>query len=87
MLTFTIINNSGLFLTFKGEVNYQMQYKDTVGKPFDWLYVDADTLRQHAGKCGFSMETVAKGEHYDYLARISRKTARTNAPDGGARSD
>lgn len=72
---------------YYGELRYQMQYKDTVGNPFDWLYVDADTLRRHADKCGFTMETVAKGEHYDYLARICRKTACTNAPDGGAPSD
>ena len=53
--------------------DYQMQYKDTIGEPFDWLYIDADTLREQAAKNGYAVEVVAEGEHYDYLARITRK--------------
>ena len=49
-----------------------MQYKDTIGEPFNWLYIDADTLKQKAGRFGYIVEVVAEGEHYDYLARITK---------------
>ena len=57
---------------YYGEHNFQMQYKDTIGEPFDWLYIDADTLRDQAAKNGYNVEVVAEGEHYDYLARITK---------------
>ena len=58
---------------YYGELSFQMQYKNTIGKPFDWLYIDADTLRQKAGRSGYAVEMVAEGEHYDYLARITKR--------------
>ena len=58
---------------YYGEHSFQMQYKDTIGEPFDWLYIDADTLRQRADRFGYVVEVVAKGDHYDYLARITKK--------------
>ena len=58
---------------YYGEHSFQMQYKDTIGEPFDWLYIDADTLREQAAKNGYAVEVVAEGEHYDYLARITKK--------------
>ena len=61
-------------MPYYGEVSFQMQYEDIIGKPFNWLYLDADTLRQQAEENGYSVEIVTQGEHYDYLARISRKT-------------
>ena len=57
---------------YYGEVSYQMQYKDTIGEPFNWLYIDADTLKEKAWRSGYAVEVVAEGEHYDYLARITR---------------
>ncbi len=56
---------------YYGLVDYQMQYKDVLGEPFDWLYVDFDTLAYYAEENGFRAEMVAKGEHYDYLARLT----------------
>ena len=58
---------------YYGEHSFQMQYKDTIGEPFDWLYIDADTLREQAAKNGYAVEVVAEGKHYDYLARITKK--------------
>ena len=49
-----------------------MQYKNTIGEPFDWLYIDADTLKEKAVRNGYAVEVVAEGEHYDYLARITK---------------
>ena len=58
---------------YYGELVYQLQYKDIKGEPFPWLYVDADTLSEQAATCGYQMEILAQGEHYDYLARITKK--------------
>ena len=58
---------------YYGELSFRMQYKDTIGEPFDWLYIDAETLKEQAAKNGYIVEVVAEGEHYDYLARIAKK--------------
>ena len=57
---------------YYGEQSFQMQYKDTIGEPFPWLYIDADTLKQVAEENGYVAEVITEGEHYDYLARITK---------------
>ena len=56
---------------YYGQLDYQMQYKGVVGEPFDWLYIDFNTLAYYAEEYGFKAEAVAEGEHYDYLAKLS----------------
>lgn len=73
------INLNGAYY---GEVDYQMVYdgiknKESQsfaikGEPFDWLYVDFPLLKSIAESCGMHCELVAEGEHYDYLARITK---------------
>lgn len=53
---------------YYGEIDFQMQYKQVKGEPFDWLYVDFQTLSYYAQENGFKAELVKEGEHYDYLA-------------------
>jgi len=53
---------------YYGEIDFQMQYKQVKGEPFDWLYVDFQTLAYYASENGFKAELVMEGEHYDYLA-------------------
>ena len=60
-------------MDYYGEHSFRMQYKDTIGEPFDWLYINADTLKEKAAKNGYVVEVIAEGEHYDYLARIAKK--------------
>lgn len=57
---------------YYGEYLYQMQYKRIRGEEFRWLYIDYDTLKAAAEVAGLRAELVAEGEHYDYLAKISR---------------
>lgn len=57
---------------YYGEVDFRMQYKNTKGDGFDWLYIDFQTLSLHAANNGFKVEKIKEGEHYDYLARISK---------------
>lgn len=53
---------------YYGEIDFRMQYKQVKGEPFDWLYVDFQTLSYYANENGFKAEMVKEGEHYDYLA-------------------
>ena len=57
---------------YYGEVDYQMQYKNIVGEPFDWLYTDPVLLASAGKQCGLRCEILEEGEHYDYLARLTR---------------
>lgn len=63
------INLNGAYY---GELEYQMQYKRIKGEPFSWLYLDFATLQHYSEENGFKAELVLEGEHYDYLACISR---------------
>lgn len=58
---------------YYGELTYQMQYGSVLGEPFPWLYIDFNSVSEIAALCGFHAEMIAEGEHYDYLARITRK--------------
>ena len=57
---------------YYGELTYRMQYKDTVGDEFPWLYVDAAKLKNAAKQHGYAVEVVLEGGFYDYLARITK---------------
>ena len=53
---------------YYGQLDYQMEYNGVVGEPFDWLYLDFETLAFYAEENGFTADLVAEGDHYDYLA-------------------
>lgn len=55
---------------YYGEIDYKMRYKNITGEPFDWLYIDFETLAMYAEEHGFVCEKILDGEHYDYLARL-----------------
>jgi len=57
---------------YYGELTYQLQYKNICGEPFNWTYIDAETMQQYAERYGYTMEVLKYGEHYDYLARITK---------------
>lgn len=57
---------------YYGELNYQMQYKNVKGEEFPWLFIDPETLKEQALAHGFKVDVIARGSHYDYLARIMR---------------
>jgi len=57
---------------YYGEVDFQMQYQEIKGDLFYWLYIDFQTLSLYASQCGFQCELITEGEHYNYLARLTR---------------
>ncbi len=57
---------------YYGEVQFWMNYKEQQSEDFDWLYVDYNTLQRCAIYNGLNCELILEGEHYDYLAKITK---------------
>jgi SAM-dependent methyltransferase len=55
---------------YYGELTFTVTYKGETEEPFDWLYVDYNTLQNAAHANGLQCDLVIEGEHYDYLARL-----------------
>lgn len=58
---------------YYGELTFQTEYKNWIGEPFPWLYVDLTNLENSAEKNLLKINKVFKGQHFDYLARITFK--------------
>jgi SAM-dependent methyltransferase len=55
---------------YYGEVEFNISYKGQDESPFDWLYIDFDTLQEQARLCGMQCIMLKEGLHYDYLAKL-----------------
>lgn len=55
---------------YYGEVTFTIGYKKETEKPFDWLYLDFNTLQNASNDNGLQCELIQEGEHFDYLARL-----------------
>ncbi|NDI99407.1 class I SAM-dependent methyltransferase [Flavobacterium sp. LaA7.5] len=58
---------------YYGEVVFNISYKGEKEVPFNWMYIDYNTLQNAAHGNGLQCELVMEGEHYDYLARLTVK--------------
>lgn len=56
---------------YYGELEFYVSYKGEKEKPFNWLYIDYNTLQNAVHANGLACELILQGEHYDYLARIT----------------
>ncbi|WP_289663358.1 class I SAM-dependent methyltransferase [Flavobacterium panacagri] len=56
---------------YYGELVFNIKYKNEKEEPFDWLYLDYNTLQNAAIANGLKCELILEGEHYDYLAKLS----------------
>ncbi len=56
---------------YYGEVIFNITYKGKKEKPFDWMYIDYNTIQNEALAIGLKCELILEGEHYDYLAQIT----------------
>ncbi|MFD1601114.1 class I SAM-dependent methyltransferase [Flavobacterium artemisiae] len=56
---------------YYGELVFNISYKGEKEEPFDWLYLDYNTLQNAAIANGLNCELITEGEHFDYLARLS----------------
>lgn len=58
-------------IEYYGEVIFNISYKGEKEEPFNWMYIDYNTLQNAANANGLQCELIMEGEHYDYLARLS----------------
>lgn len=56
---------------YYGELDYYLSYKGEEEDPMKWLYLDFNTLRTACIANQLNCELVLKGNHHDYLARIT----------------
>lgn len=57
--------------TYPGEVWYQLEYQGIKGAPYYWLYVDQETLQDHAERHGYEFLLLDEAEDGYYLGRLS----------------
>lgn len=55
---------------YYGEVEYKVEYKNTQGTPFKWLFIDFTNLTSMAEELGFNSELIHEDENHRYLARL-----------------
>ena len=55
---------------YYGEVVFNIEYKGEKELPFDWMYIDYNTLQNAAVANGLQCELILEGEHFYYLARL-----------------
>lgn len=58
-------------IDYYGEVEFNISYKNEKEEPFDWMYIDYNTLQNAAHANNLQCELILEGEHYDYLAKLS----------------
>ncbi|ESU21560.1 putative methyltransferase [Flavobacterium cauense R2A-7] len=56
---------------YYGEVIFNVSYKGEKEEPFDWMYIDYNTLQNAAYANGLQCELLLEGEHFDYLAKLT----------------
>ncbi len=56
---------------YYGETQFIMTYKAISGDPFQWLYIDIDTLQYYANLHGFTCEKIMADKSGKYLVRMS----------------
>ena len=57
---------------YYGELDYFISYKGEQEEPMQMLYLDINSLKDLCVGVGLKCELMAEGEHYDYLARLTR---------------
>jgi SAM-dependent methyltransferase len=55
---------------YYGETIFNISYKGEKELPFEWLFLDYNTLQNAAFANGLQCQLILEGEHYDYLARL-----------------
>jgi SAM-dependent methyltransferase len=57
---------------YYGEVIFDITYKGEKEASFDWMYIDYNTLQNAAVANGLQCELIVEGEHFDYLAKLTK---------------
>ena len=55
---------------YYGEITYSTSYKKKTSRPFPWLYLDFELLKDLSEKEGLSCELIYSDDHYGFLAKL-----------------
>lgn len=55
---------------YHGEVQFQYEYRNEMGAPFKWLYIDQDTLIELGQRLGWVVQILYEDGNDQYLARM-----------------
>jgi SAM-dependent methyltransferase len=58
---------------YPGEMRFRLQYRGRRGPRLAWLFVDSETLTEHAERAGWRCEVIWREEEGHYLARLTRR--------------
>ncbi|QNL48982.1 methyltransferase domain-containing protein [Olivibacter sp. SDN3] len=61
-------------MVYHGEIHFQYEYKNQLGDPFGWLYIDQETLILIAQRSGWVVQILYEDENDQYLVRLSLST-------------
>ena len=56
-----------------GEIHMKIEYKGEIGKSFNWLHIDPDTLNKEIKKTKWNCEIIHKESSGDYLAKLTKE--------------
>lgn len=57
---------------YYGDFMFNMAYQTVKSNDFEWSYIDFNSVKDIAENSGWQIELIAEGEHYDYLAALSK---------------
>lgn len=57
---------------YYGELVFNLTYKGEKEEPFNWLYLDFNTLQNACLPQNLHCELISEGKNFDYLARITK---------------
>jgi SAM-dependent methyltransferase len=60
---------------YPGEMRFQLEYRGVRGAFYDFVFLDFETLRGHAGSAGWCCESIWQEEEGHYLARLTGRGA------------
>jgi 2-polyprenyl-3-methyl-5-hydroxy-6-metoxy-1,4-benzoquinol methylase len=58
-------------MTYYGQLDCELFYKDQKSEPFTWLYVDPVNFKEACKSVGLAFKILIKGDNYDYLAQLT----------------
>lgn len=56
---------------YYGEVTYRYSYRNEVGEPFSWLFIDEENMLEIATTLGLKMEVIYRNDDFHYLAVLT----------------
>jgi len=58
--------------SYFGEITYQLIFKEEIGNPYQWLYIDQEKLKDLAHANGWLCEIIYEQEDGGYLAQLNK---------------